>query len=434
MTARRSLSSPVSAGSTGLSRRDLMRWLAYGSAAVGIGLPACSTDRSDAPSAGRKRNLAQSPRVLVVIELGGGNDGWSTLIPYESGAFRDLRPTIGHRADEVIDWGDGVGLNARLSMLAKHKPAILEGIGTSDVDMSHFEMFARWHRGRVGATAPSSGPASDTDPTGVLGRICDEVGGSDGLTGISLGWGDHPSMIAGRAATTGLLPIKDSALSDPRRANDQRSLVESLTRGTRGTRDVDDPVARAQRSLGLFADLLRLTIELPAAPSTFPESPLGDQLAFATRLIAADAGIRVIHVPMGAAAFDTHIKHRASHDALMDSINAALPPFLDELRRLGVADRVLVATASEFGRRPRQNGDGLDHGGASVAMLLGPVAAGRHGEPSPLNRFDPSDNLLATVEFDRYQATLASFLDVDPAAILPASGGKAVEPIVGILA
>jgi uncharacterized protein (DUF1501 family) len=85
-----------------------------------------------------------------------------------------------------------------------------------------------------------------------------------------------------------------------------------------------------------------------------------------------------------------------------------------------MSDRVLVATTSEFGRRVSENGSGLDHGAASSMLVVGPVKAGRAGDPSPLGDLDGNGNLRTTVPFDRYLATLSQeWLGVEAGSILP---------------
>ncbi|MGY9073454.1 MAG: DUF1501 domain-containing protein [Acidimicrobiales bacterium] len=117
---------------------------------------------------------------------------------------------------------------------------------------------------------------------------------------------------------------------------------------------------------------------------------------------------------------DTHEGHRWRHDELMNELGQGLAALLDDVAAAGQADRVLLAATSEFGRRPQENGYGTDHGAASVALPAGAVASGQVGEPSPLERFDRNDNLVATTDMSSCYATLAgAWLDVDPAAVLP---------------
>ena len=144
-------------------------------------------------------------------------------------------------------------------------------------------------------------------------------------------------------------------------------------------------------------------------------------------MLAAGLGVRVVHVPFDAD-FDTHEGHRDRHDELMRDLDASLDAFLTDLDAAGLADRVLVATTSEFGRRPEETGEGgLDHGTASTMLLAGPVDAARLGEPVDYGRLDDDGNVGATVSFDRYQATLAEWLGVPPGDVLD----SAPEPLTG---
>jgi uncharacterized protein (DUF1501 family) len=106
----------------------------------------------------------------------------------------------------------------------------------------------------------------------------------------------------------------------------------------------------------------------------------------------------------------------------MQQFDAAVEGFLQEIETAGMLDRVLVATTSEFGRRVRENGSGLDHGSASSMLLIGPVRPGRHGEPSPLDDLDGNGNLKTTVPLDRYLASLAQeWMGIEAASVLPDS-------------
>jgi uncharacterized protein (DUF1501 family) len=145
-------------------------------------------------------------------------------------------------------------------------------------------------------------------------------------------------------------------------------------------------------------------------------------------VLAAGLGVRVVHVPFDAD-FDTHEGHRDRHDELMRDLDASLDAFLADLDAAGLADRVLVATTSEFGRRPEETGEGgLDHGTASTMLLAGPVDAIRLGEPVDYGRLDDDGNVAATISFDRYQATLAEWLGVPPGDVLD----SAAEPLTGV--
>ncbi len=144
--------------------------------------------------------------------------------------------------------------------------------------------------------------------------------------------------------------------------------------------------------------------------------------------MAADVGVRVIHVPWGS--FDTHDDHRGSHDYQLMELDQALTAFRADLESLGLAETTLIATTSEFGRRPAENNGGTDHGTASTMLLAGPVIGGRHGQAPSLNDLDDG-NLRATVNMGEYYATLAeSWFGVPATEVLPGSP----TPVSGLIA
>ena len=82
--------------------------------------------------------------------------------------------------------------------------------------------------------------------------------------------------------------------------------------------------------------------------------------------------------------------------------------FQRDLEARGLADRVLIQLWSEFGRRPRENGSGTDHGAAGVAFLIGKRVKGRMvGEFPGLAKLDPNENTLNTSDFRAMYAASA---------------------------
>jgi uncharacterized protein (DUF1501 family) len=421
---------PPDAGPT---RRDLLRYLAYGSAGA-LALPwmaGCSEDRG--PAAVPSRARTDGPPLLVVLELGGGNDGLSTLVPFEDGRYHDLRPTLALGADDVIDLGDGWGLHDALRRTAALGPALVSGVGSLHPSLSHFDMLDRWWRGRpdplVAAEQGSLG-------TGFLGRLCDALRGDERFTGLSISFGSLSGLRSEHAVTTGLPTAQPGTLTGGSRSGVAiRAAFERFAQGA-GTSDRDGPEAAAARTgIERMLWMEDLIGALPSSPAGYPDTDLGTRLAIASRVLRSDAGVRVVHVPVGGGLFDTHQRHAEVHPQLLAELDAGLGAFAHDLAQHGLDRRVLIATTSEFGRRPQEHDGGLDHGTASTMLLVGPVQAGRHGEPSSLVRFDDTDNLVSTIAFDRYLATLATWMEVEPAEVLVAPGGaRPPEPIPGVLA
>ena len=149
------------------------------------------------------------------------------------------------------------------------------------------------------------------------------------------------------------------------------------------------------------------------------KNQLAAALQLAAELIVTGTGVKIIHVTLGG--FDTHYTELNRHDALMSYLDSAVSAFHDDLTAYGMADRVLVATWSEFGRRPKENASGgTDHGTASPVIVIGdPVKGGLYGETPALAKLDQLGNLSFGVDFRAvYQEILSSHLGVDGKEIL----------------
>ncbi len=431
--------------SQGIDRRAFLRLLGMGSAGAGL-LAACGsnpwpsagssgsagpttttsavTTTTAADGAGNGTStttteaVASRPttgsRTLVIVELDGGNDGMATLVPYGMSRYHDLRPELGFDPSELIVVDDEVGFHPGLAPLVERGLAVVEGVGVPRPDLSHFQMYDRWATGDQDGTAKYQ--------TGFLGRCADVLQGDEVATAVSLGWGES-RYLASEKALTMTLPDPEAFGFLLDEEDDYAQAGLSALRIL--ARDGDAPIlSPARRGLGAglaFAEVLK---GLPEPSTGYGEDDLGLQLALASRLIRGDSGIRILHVTMGS--FDTHDDQRSEHDRLMGELGSNLARFIDDMDSAGRSDEVLVATVSEFGRRPEQNGSGTDHGAASVALLVGSVNPGRHGEHPPLDRLDEEDDLVATVTMNQYLGTLASeWLGIPAGDVLAAS-----EPVL----
>jgi uncharacterized protein (DUF1501 family) len=284
-------------------------------------------------------------------------------------------------------------------------------------------MMARWHRGTPGSSDPAN--------TGVLGLVCDALGEPGQVTGVSVDLLPSP-MLASLDATTVGLP--DQQLLQPPGGVTSAALAPlgaALQRfGGAATSGPADTNTSIQRAIGLD-DFLRRTPTIPpfAAEGDPVAAPFAEKMRTALALIRANLGVRVIHVLGTPSAFDSHSEHVSSHERSLAALVPGLAAFRSELAASGLSDRVLIATTSEFGRRPQEANGGLDHGTSSCALLMGPTTPGLHGETPSLDRLDQDGNLASPIEFDRYLATLVGWLGVDPAQIL----GRPVEPLTGVV-
>jgi uncharacterized protein (DUF1501 family) len=432
-----------------IDRRDFLRLAGLGGGAAMLGALGASSPaaarsvasraRSSAPATGTEPYRAigatadVASRILVVLEMAGGNDGPSMAPPSDIERLLSLRPSAAHPIDALLAPGNGVMLHPAFERL-QHRPlTLVDGIGSPAPDLSHFEMLRRWWAGDADGTSAQA--------TGFLGRLCDVIDSGAPVTGLSVGGAATPALVAERSGTLGLPPLwwlwwlgSDSDTWE----GAFRDGLAAMS-GAAGGAITDGPesdlgvVGQARSAL---ANGLRVGDIIGALPDDgdenaargYPDSALGQSLSLTATILAADLGVRVVHVPCDGD-FDTHEGHRDRHDTLMAELDGALDAFLGEVDSMGFADRVLVATTSEFGRRAEENGDGgLDHGTASTMLLAGPVALARIGEPPSYDDLDDDGNVAVTMSFDRYLATLATWLGVPPADVLPGSP----EPLPGL--
>ncbi len=358
-------------------------------------------------------------RILVVIDLQGGNDGLSTAIPADDPIYYDLRPNLAHDDADVLAVNDRLALNPNLARLDARGVTVVEGVGpAADGDLSHFAMTERWERG------DATGAANQR--TGFLGRLTDALDDGGVLVGASMA-GPTPHFVNTAASTlalSGMDALWFLEENDWTDADAYRDLVSSFSPIT----GYSDEVARMSGMVpAAFDTLIDLADRLGGGddeevdwddPMLESGGDLGRQLYLASDLLAADVGTRVVYASHGD--FDTHEGHMYRHDDLMGQLDVAVDGFLRRIDDAGMADQVLVATISEFGRRVAENERGLDHGSASSMLVAGPTAERIIGEASPLDELDEDGNLATTVGFDRYLASLAEeWLGVEAASVLP---------------
>ncbi len=426
-----------------VSRRALLAALGVSSASVaagcsvggGPGSVASETSASGAPATGAKPAAGtvgakpgkqRANRFLVVVELGGGIDGFATLVPYGDGAFRKLRERIWIDPKDLDPIDEKYAVPKGLSVV-KDRLAFVEGLGVKKPDLSHFEMMRRWWLGDADGTSAVT--------TGFLGRCCDQLVGGEPITGLSVGGGSTPALLADKAATVSLPAlelVKGIARIEPGEDRLRKTLQLGATEAN-GTElglgpEADRLAAIARTNLGSGLDLLRHFGRLDdGVDKRYPEgNQLAGSFAMVKQMISLEAGMQVFHIPWGS--FDTHADQVGNHSAQMEQFGTALGAFLDDLADAGLSDRVLVATTSEFGRRAEASGSGTDHGTASTMMLAGAVNPGRHGQAPNFARRDAEGNVTATTGLADYYATLASWMGLNASDVL--TGGTAIDSVL----
>jgi uncharacterized protein (DUF1501 family) len=406
-----------------LKRRDFLQaGLVFGAGAAGLAAGYAAVPDAFARAVyAAKTNGVENDRVLVMIQLAGGNDGLRTVIPLQDPRLHDLRPKLGDVAvRDALPLDGTFGLNQGLrgvkSLCDLGKLAIVEGVGYPNPTFSHFESIRIWE------TADPSRRQVEGWLGRTLARAYDSVGHP--LTGCACGTTNVPGALRDLQAT--LTVIENQQTFGFRGGSEVEAAVGALYRGTPGIYGAlfDTAMATARESIAS----LKTAAQSYQPKATYSDdqklvysskNQLAAALQLAAELIVTGTGVKLLHVTLGG--FDTHNTEPNRHDDLMAYLDSAVSAFYQDLSAHGVADRVLMATWSEFGRRPRENASGgTDHGAAAPLLLLGdPVKGGIYGQPPSLTELDATGNLKYTVDFRSvYQEILGGHLGADPHEIL----------------
>lgn len=390
------------------TRRDFLR-LGVGSSTLLAcgGVPAFLAHSAAAIAEGATNSKG---RVLVVVQLDGGNDGLNTVVPYRDDEYRKHRPKLRLSAREVHKVDDHIGLHPALGGFAKlleaRRLAIVQSVGYPNPNRSHFESMAVWHTARRDSTANTPGWLArtlDTRPA---------AAGGDAAA-LHIGASVLPQSLAG-----GERPVPSlSSLEQFRRrlgvpaaagAPEQRAALDRIAAHKRG--EPGSLLSFVQSSTVItYASSARLEGVLAGrdAPASYPDTyGLARRLQLIGQLIKAGLTTSIYYTQIGG--FDTHANQLGTHASLLREVGDSLRAFLDDLHNSGVGERVLVLVFSEFGRRLGENASaGTDHGTAAPMFLLGSsVRPGPHGPYPDLRNLDDGGDPKHALDFRQVYATV----------------------------
>lgn len=309
-----------------------------------------------------KNMVPPGNKVVVVLQLSGGNDGLNTVIPYRNDLYYKARPKLGIEKGKVLSLTDEVGLNPALTGLKDlyddGSLGILNSVGYPNPDRSHFRSMDIWH---------SASQSSDYWTTGWVGRYLDaQCSGCDKPT-QALEIDDVLSLaLKGEH-------IKGIAMKDPKRlfgTSNEKFFRDVLKnhKNEEGEQQVDYLYKTMAETLS-SADYIFQKSRMHPTNADYPKTDIGNSLKTIASLIFSDINTKVYYVSLGS--FDTHINQQPQQQRLFTEMNDAVKAFVRDLKQQNRFEDVLLFTFSEFGRRVQQNASiGTDHGTANNMFFI----------------------------------------------------------------
>jgi uncharacterized protein (DUF1501 family) len=357
-------------------------------------------------------------RVLVVVQLSGGNDGLNTVVPFTDEVYRRRRPSLALDAGQLLKIDATTGLHPRLkgmaTLLENRQLAIVQGVGYPNPNRSHFESMDIWHTAHA---------KTKERKAGWLGRAMDAHQAALARTAdppsLHLGEESQPLALAARDVPSpsirSLAQFRLETGGDDR----QRAAIEGAISAPRSTAsDLLKFVQTRSTSALEVSRRIEASSQVYRTEVKYPPTPLANKLKQIAQLIDAGLTTRVYYVALDG--FDTHSDQAAAHAGLLEQLGGALAAFAEDLAAHAQLDRVMTVVFSEFGRRVEENASrGTDHGAAAPLFLVGSrVQSGLIGQHPRLDQLQDGDLKFHTDFRAIYAALLEKWLGWPAAPIL----------------
>jgi len=402
------------------TRREFLRQGASLVALAGTVPAFLSQTVEAAAKRGGGRALRDGERILVVLQLAGGNDGLNTVVPVTDDAYYRARPRLAIAAKNTLKLDNDFGVPDSASGLKElydtERLAIVHAVGYPNPNRSHFKSMDVWH------TASPDGRMHE----GWLGRYFDNAcrgeDGCESTAGIALMEEPPLAMCGERYMPLAFERPESLEWHAAVRPAPTGRIVSELNQ----PRPIDPPapqtnleyLRRVALEARLSAEQIQWATRDQGGGGAGPGGALGRDLRTVAKLIGAGMQTRVYYVSQGG--YDTHANQANRHANLVRDLGAALMDFFKTLKAQGDIDRVLVLSFSEFGRRVAENGSqGTDHGAAGVAFMAGSaIKGGLHGQRPDLATLERGDVRHTTDFRSLYTTVLDDWLDVRHPRIL----------------
>ena len=344
----------------------------------------------------------QYDRLLVLVELKGGNDGLNTIVPYADSEYYTLRQRIGIARDQVLQLDAQAGLHPSLQPLMalwqNRELAVVQSVGYPSANLSHFRSIEIWDTASKSDQYLSDGWLTRAFAAAPVPR-------NYAADGVVLGSNEMGPLAGGGTRALALNNTAEFLRQAKLAGSEGVARNAALSHILKVERDVTQAAANLGNNVTLRAE--------------FPNHAFGNAVKTAAQVVASGAGIAAIKVTLNG--FDTHSGQQGTQQRLLKELAEGVVAFRAAMQEIGRWDNTLLMTYCEFGRRPRENmSGGTDHGTANAQFVTGgKVRGGLYGLAPALNRLDGNGNLPFAVDFrELYATALGRWWGLDAQAAL----------------
>ena len=355
-------------------------------------------------------NAATKDRVLVVLQLSGGNDSLNTIVPYGDPLYFDNRPSVRIDEEQVLPIDDHIAFNPAMApvktLYDEGKVAIIQGIGYPNPNRSHFRSMDIWH-------------TCEPDKVGTegwLGRAIREIDprSENVLTGVNFGRGLPRALSAPGVPVASVGNLESYGLLTGIQGEDQRAealeVFANIYSPMLGRSEVSEYLSQTGADALRGADILRTAPDSYESSIEYANNSVAQYMRNIAQVHLAGFGTRVLYTTAPYNSFDTHAGQDPVHAQLLEQVSGAVHDFYRDLKEHDAGEEVVVLLFSEFGRRVRDNGSGTDHGSGGTAFVIGDgVVGGLYGEHPSL---EANDLLEGDLHFNNdFRGAYASLIE-----------------------
>jgi uncharacterized protein (DUF1501 family) len=356
-----------------------------------------------------EKPLQEGEKILIVLQLSGGNDGLNTIIPFRNDIYFQSRPKIAVKPDKIVKISDELGFNSALEKLRsvydQGHMSVINNVGYPNPDRSHFRSMDIWQ---------SASPKEYLN-TGWIGRYIDA--NCDGMEHNAIEIDDTLSLALKGDA------IKSMALKNPAQLykSTHNPMFKAIA-DSQPNADADPVVSylykTAAETVSSAAYIYNQT-KVYSSSAPYPNSDFASRLKTIGTLINSGVSTRVYYAALSG--FDTHVNQNGQQERLLTQYAEAVAALIQDLQAHNNFDRTMIMTFSEFGRRVSENASGgTDHGTANNVFVFGNnlKQPGFFNSTPDLKSLDEGD-LIYQVDFRSIYATLLNkWMSADPSKIL----------------